>query len=247
MNEALIEKLQKILRLANDKAATPGEVEAAMGKAKRLAIENDIELSSINLTDPNSKPGAGITVENDTGLKMQAASWCPYHNWVFHVVQKVFGVRIITSRYKQGTRVKVSTIWVIGTPTDVAMAKAVFTWLEDLFPKSYREALRTFQLAKECGAARNGFYRGMAAGILEANKREEEKIKQSAQGQQWGLIVRNKETAISAFVEKAHPNLIHGKSRTRTESDHAASLGYAKGRSINLNQLSGSSAKGQLR
>jgi hypothetical protein len=232
------------LTLANDKAATPGEVEAAMAKAKQIAIENAIELSSIDLTNPNSKSSAGVKVESDTGLKLEAASWCPYHQWVFHVVQKVFGVKMIISTHKQGTRTKVSKIWVIGETTDVAIAKAVFTWLEDLFPKSYREALRTGQLSKECGAARNGFYRGMAAGILEMNKREEEKIVNKAQ---WGLIVRSKETAIQARVAEEFPDLKASKSRERSHSDYAAALGFQKGKQINLNQIGSTQSSSQLR
>jgi hypothetical protein len=248
MNEKVMDKLRKVLRLAGDKAATQGEIEAAMAAAKKIAMEHNIELGSVDLEDSSRK--AGDDVQSDEDLKIKAAFERKYHTWVFHVVQKIFGVRVITSRMKHGSRYRIVKIWIIGDATDVAMAKAVFSWLEDLYPKSYLHAVNNFQIVNDA-SSQHGYYRGLTAGILEANKREEEKVKRDVgvdSANKYAMVLRNKEMAIDKFVEQAHPDLQKRKARSVNYSNNAAALGYAKGRSINLNQVGGASAsKGQIK
>ncbi len=55
MEQQILEKLKKILRLAANEAATPGEVEAAMARAKEIAMQHNIDLAMVDHTDPNTK------------------------------------------------------------------------------------------------------------------------------------------------------------------------------------------------
>lgn len=247
VNEKVLEKLRKILVLAGNKAATAGEVEAAMARAKEIAMQNNIDLAGIDLTDPNAKPGANIQMANDDGLQLGVAFWRKYHVWVCHVVQKVFGVRIITNRYKQGSRERCNKIWIIGEVTDVAVAKVMFSWLEELYPKSYRQAVNSFAIPEDNAAAQHGYYRGLTTGILEMNVKKEKEAEAQVGAQKWGLIVRNKETAVEAKVAECFPHLEHKQSKAVRVDHEAAAHGYMKGRQINLNQVSGGrNSSGQL-
>jgi hypothetical protein len=262
MNEKVMDKLRKVLRLAGDKAATQGEIEAAMAAAKKIAMEHNIELGSVDLADPKANAG-GAEVHTDEDLKVKAAFERRYHSWVFHIVQEMFGVRVFVSRYKHGSRQRIHKVWIIGDATDVAMAKAIFSWLEDLYPKSYLHAVNSFQIANDA-ASQHGYYRGLTAGILEANQKEEDEVLNTwrAQGQgeanKYAMVLRNKEMAIEKKVAQLFPALVKKKEEEAKKdkkppkspkySEHAAYLGYEKGKSINLNQVGGASApKGQIK
>lgn len=258
VNEKVMDKLRKVLRLAGDAGATQGEIEAAMAAARKIAMDHNIELGSVDLNDDAQK--GGVEVHSDEDLKIKAAFERKYHGWIFHVVQRIFEVRVFVSRRKQGSRHRIVKVWVIGDATDVAMAKAIINWLEDLYPKSYLHAVNSFEIINDA-AAQHGYYRGLTAGILEANRREDAKQKAAMSSQdanKYAMVVRNKETAIEQRCKEIFPDWAKEKEeeakkdkpkkeRSVTYSQTAAALGYAKGKSINLSQMGGgSTAKGQL-
>lgn len=244
VNEQVLETLRKVLNLAA-RGATQGEMEAAMARAKAIAIKHNIDLASVSMADPKAKKG--VEVENDSSLQSNVAFERKFHRWVFHVISELFGVRFILSRQECGSRCRIKTIYIIGETTDVAIAKAVFPWLEDLYPKSYRKAVNDFKIAEDNSASAHGYYRGLSAGILEVNRKAEEEVAKSVDANKYALVVRDKKLAIQQRVEQDFPVLSKRKSRTRDESDIAAGVGYERGKQINLNQInSGAKATGHL-
>jgi hypothetical protein len=129
--------------------------------------------------------------------------------------------------------------------TDVAIAKAVFSWLERLYPQSYHEAIRTFKIPEDNAASAHGFYRGLTTGILERNKKEEEQVRASADGNKWALVVRSKETAIEQRMNEMFPGMRQRRARSVRQNFVAAAVGYERGKQINLNQIGGGRATGR--
>ena len=237
-----MDKLRKILSLANGMNATQGEIENAMAKAKELAMRHSIDLADVDLDEGQGPAPIEIEVDKETTTRSEYQQ--PYHSPVLHILKKVFGVhaiRNITSCYG-GTRVNHITL--VGDPFDVAIAKVIFPWLEKLFPKSLSALVRRGQLTY-CAADTNGYYNGLCHGIIKANAKEEAKLN-PADSETWALVVRNKETAIAARVEEEFPNLKKGDGRKREFNHGAAAMGFIHGKRINLSQVGRGTEKSQI-
>jgi len=206
----VIEKLRKILILANNRAAYKGEVEAAMAKAREIAIAHNIELSSIDLDSEEQVKGS-ITIEKDETLRIRSKFKQPYHNWVFFVLREVFHVHVIERSHSLWGGKVVSAIILVGEAGDVAIAKAVFPFLEKVFPAILSRFVSEGTLTY-CAADTNGCYRGIFAGIVETNRREEAKIA-PVQTNRYALVVRRKGELVQAAVEKHFPYLERRKGR----------------------------------
>jgi len=253
MNEAIIEKLQKILALASCKGATQGEMEAAMARAKEIAMRHGIELAALPArAESKSKLGEDVKAHKPEGLKTSTRYEHPYHNWVICSLEKGFGVRFLFSRGRIGSHHYLSNMWIVGTETDVALASALFPWLEDLFPKLFWKGVRAGRLDKSF-ASQNGFYWGLYTGIVEANKREEAKLN-TADKSSWAMVVRSKEDAVAACLEELFPKKDSGKDKKaqkpkenrKSYDAHAYYAGKAKGAEINLNQLDATKSRSSL-
>jgi hypothetical protein len=118
MNDALIQKLKKLLALAGNNPSQQ-EAEAALSKAQALAIENGIDLALI---------GSNEQEENVTREDMEFGKRLPtVNNYITNVLTKFFNVRIITSGGRYGVR----KLIFIGKQSDINTAKYVYTWLSD--------------------------------------------------------------------------------------------------------------------
>lgn len=236
MNDAIIERITKILALANDKAAQPGEIEAALAKAKELAIRHSIDIGSID-SEKNGKSKTVDGIVTDTSLNIKSKYEQPYHPCIYRILEDCFDVKIIrrTTGAKMGACNQLRWLYIIGDPTDVAIAKAIFPWLQKLFPASLTEQVKAGRLTYSM-AHTNGWYYGLEFGICKANKREKDKL--SAQDQQtYAMVVRDKNKALDDYIEKEFPNLIQSKPETKSFDGIAIAMGMERGRKINLNQV----------
>lgn len=238
MNNEIIEKLQKIMALATG-GATQGEMEAAMGRAKELALKYGIELATLPAREQNRSQLA-LDVENNSGLKLSTRYEHPYHTWVLQTLGKAFGVKLILSRNRIGSHPYLHTIWLIGEKTDVAMVIALFPWLEGLFPKLYGKAVKEGRLPKNFAAA-NGFYFGLYSGIVSNNKRQEDALTGSDKTN-WALVVRSKEEQIAETVALAFPELKEAKASHKKYNGQAINQGVIQGSKIKLGQIPGAQA-----
>jgi len=225
-SDEILEKLAKILRLANNSAATPGEAEAAMGRAKALAMQHQIDLAMVNLTEKSSK-GIDIKVQRtDVGIRSQ--KFQVYHKYIWWTLQDVFGVRVI--------RFGKSRFCFVGEATDVLVCCQLFPWLEDVFYSTYNEAAKRGVVQRNA-AGKNGVYWGLQNGLVKANKQEEQKL-DAKQQQCWGLVVRSKEQAIDAQMAVDFPKLKSTKARDLNMDWNGFRHGKEKGEKIKLDQVS---------
>jgi hypothetical protein len=241
LDPAVLEKLRKIMALAGDGAAHAGEVEAAMRAAKELATRHNLDLATLDLSTVEKAAGA-IDIEHSDTTRLSTTYEHLQHRYIYNLISEVFGVKVVLTRFRRGTHTVVSKVHLIGDPFDVALAGAVFTWLEGVFVKTFSRLVSEGKLSK-CSAHERGCYSGMARGIIEMNKREEAAIVKPAT---YALVVRNKSALIDLRMKELFPDMEQPKARPVRQNDNARQLGYQAGIKINLRQVSGSKAAGAL-
>lgn len=246
INEEVIDKLSKILALANDPAATTGEMEAALGKAKELALRYGVSLASVP-TGRESKKGPALKVETNTSLVPKTRFKHAYHDPIFSVLIQVFGVRILLTKHREhsSTHVSISNIYIIGEETDVALALVVYPWLERLFPRLFTTAIRDGEVADRNRPAQNGFFWGLARGLIAVNKREEQKLNKEDSAC-WALVVRSKTDLIDQYMKEQFPKMKEARNTRLDLDDEAAMYGRAVGEKINLRQTTAGETKGRI-
>lgn len=241
--EEIVEKIRKCLALANGLNATQGEMEVAMAKAKEIAIRHNIDIASIGLDDPNAKGGIDITT--DKTLRTRSEYEQPYHRWIFNVLEEVFGVKVVRMIRRDYNGIRISCIVLIGDTVDVAIAKEIFPWLEKVFPRTLSRLVHARKLTY-CAADTNGCYYGFYRGIVEANKREEEKLTKK-EASSMALVVRKKEDLIQTELEEQFPHAKVRSTRHKEMNGEAFHYGKAEGSRIKLNQLGASKPGQQIR
>lgn len=243
VSDAILERIRKCLALANGKNATQGEMEAAMGKAKEMALRYGVELASINIA-AGKDAGAGLTTDRkDTTLRSQREQ--RYHRFIYNVFQVVFGVRTITSTKWVEGQGRQAVCYFVGESNDVAICLELFPWLEDVFYSTYYRAMKEGKVYS-CAAHKNGIYFGLSQGIIAANKREEAKL-DTQDSKTWALVRVSKEALVTKRVEEEFPDLRKAKQSRVQVNNQAYAIGHAKGKTVNLNQVgSNSNATKQL-
>lgn len=244
INDAIIEKIRKCLALGNHASASQGEAQAALARAREIAMKHDIDLASIELEDPKAAP-AVTEVKQDESQNIRSKFIQPYHKYVFSLLRKCFGVHVIQCRRPEYNGTVMVRLTFIGTPTDIAVAKEIMPFLESVFPKIFNRAVREGRLS-ERRADLNGCYEGIYYGILQENRRQEDALTPQ-QGQTWAVVVRHKEDAIEQFLKEQFPHLKEIKNREKQTSRHARNLGYEAGRKIKLGQLPSPSSSTQIK
>jgi hypothetical protein len=233
-NQEVLDKLAKILRLAQDKGAQPGEVEAAMAKAKEIAMRHSIELASVDLHGADEDKAAGIEIER---VDVQARSEHPqqYHRFIVMLLSKLFGISVI----RMGNRYAF-----IGEVMDVAICKALWPWLEHTFRRTYCNAANEGVIERG-SIGKNNVYAGLYRGIVEANRREEAKLSTEDKSK-WALVVVNKDALVKQREAQEFPNLRTARARSYTMNAAGRNYGYAKGKQINLRQVGHQPTTGKL-
>jgi len=231
-NEEILEKLAKILRLANNNAATPHEAEAAMARAKELAMKHQIDIAMVSLADPNEKKTYGVEIVKED-VKIRSQKFQLYHKYIWWTLQDVFGVRVIFFGR--------SRFCFVGDATDVLICKELFPWLEDVFYSTYYKA-RKAGIVEMTAACKRGIYAGLHRGIAAANKREEEKLNPK-EAQCFALVVRTKD----ALIAKEMEGVKEAKHREVGIDGGAYAHGKKEGSKIKLGQVGNSAQAAQLK
>lgn len=231
LNEQVLQKLQKILARADvSRGATQAEVEIAMQKAQALALEHNIDLSTVT-TDGEVKVNA---IETDsTAVNISTKYERTYHLEILNVLAWCFDVRTITSSYWTHQAQKVITkITFVGEKTDVVIATYCWSYLEALFPKCWSE------YSKQTGAkgwvSERSFYKGLAIGIWSSNKRQKDEMKKD-DANRYALVVADKKALVDAKTAEMFPNMRDNRAHQKRSDEWAQRSGFQRGQSIKLN------------
>jgi hypothetical protein len=229
MNEAIIEKLKKILARASEgRGASEAEMQTAMAMAQKLAVENNIDLASIQLED-----GKGdIEIERVDVSSERSDGKRPHHHGIWMVLMECFEVQLIL--------LGGSKFAMVGEKTDVALATFCFHWLDKLYLSSFREWDKNSDMLYPEAMRRRGYYRGLTNGIIENNQHakkeavETAKAMSSSAATSYELVVVKKEEAIKARYEEEFPHVRKGRSQHGAIDPEARAAGYSKGSTIKL-------------
>lgn len=238
IDEQVVEKIQKILRLAHCKGATQGEVEAAMQRAKEIAMKHQINLATISLEDPNEKRGIQIQTDKQEAV-LRSKKEQLYHLEIYQIFRSVFGVRTIRFRGWNG-----DSIMLLGEVTDVMICKELMPWLEDVYYSTYYNAKKS-GLIYGTRADKRGIYEGLTVGIRSVNKKAEDRLEKK-EAQTYALVVRKKQEVVDAFVKQEFPDLRSVKQRPVEVNARALGIGIAKGKTINLQHVGNGGANKQI-
>lgn len=152
--ERVMERVHRLLAIANDPAASDNEQRIALEQAQRLmnkhAIEewqleedhDDVEIIERRIrleTNPCNRYMAQLANIVAHGNRCRAAYEC---------------------RRAGNGRDVVSTVWIYGARVDVDKTESIWTAMETSRAAMWRERARTTPRAKANAAWRNGYYRG---------------------------------------------------------------------------------------
>ena len=225
MNDALIQKLKKLLALAGNNPSQQ-EAEAALSKAQALAIENGIDLALI---------GSNEQEENVTREDMEFGKRLPtVNNYITNVLTKFFNVRIITSGGRYGGR----KLIFIGKQSDINTAKYVYTWLSDTMVNCWHNYYNVNSSTVSISHKQSylfGFYNGLVS-KLDANKVsvEKEKLKTVDEQNKYSIVVVNLQKKIQSFIEDEFPKLRTGATKRISMDSNSYNNGLKDGIICNI-------------
>ena len=222
MSEAILERIQKLLALANDKAATENEAATAMKMAMGLMARHNIEQSQ--LVD---KKAAGV---KEREIKIERDWWVQ----ICGAAAKLYNCRHI--RY--GTEL----IRFVGEPTNIEAALMTTKFLEDQVERLYVSSLppgmtqsdrakyrRTFKFA--CATRVN-----QRAWALMEELRESETAAQEATGSTALVVASMMDQQLAKadeFLAQKYGRLLKAKTTAR-KSGSGTRAGLAAGDQVNL-------------
>ena len=235
IQSSLIEKIQKLLRLSGSN--NQHEAELALSKAKQLAVENEINLASINVWEKlDEKYELGYL---DSGKR---ASICSHY--VAWILNSYFNVKIIYT----GGRLTGRKIAFIGKKQDIEISQYIYSYLINTIMSLWRNYM--LKTGVGCDARNSwmyGCYMGLNSKLEESKKQAEEnkfneinisKPEESQEiKQRYSLMVVNNKEKLQKATEDFFPSLKNGAKKSLNLSDlDAYSNGITSGRNINLNR-----------
>lgn len=251
----ILDKIQKLFRLANNEAATEGEIQAALGRAAHLAAKHNISDVEIEkATRQDGTEGVRLKVRAEDMVDESIHSAAKVTRWD-KILGQVVALATTTGCYigwDRGFR----AIRLYGLPADVAVARELFTFARRaLFSCSKRWAKEQreegYQLQSgsvEIRTYKDGFCSGLYhSAQMEADKRRDDREERAelTVGECTALVVVSditeaKETALVARA--ATLGLKKSARRKIAFGGHGAyEAGESAGRSTNLgrNTVSG--------
>lgn len=217
-NSAIIQKIQKLLSLAN--SDNENEAKAAASKAALLLTKHNLELQQI--IEKNFEYGEIEACE------IPQIKWHQHH--ITDLLQKYFFVKILFSRRWDEKRHRMRrTIQLVGTEVNCKIAAYVFSYLNDIYPRLWHE-YKDDQYRKGNKLYKNhrdSYFTGLTVGIEfqlhQARFRAEE---------EFGLVVV-KDEALEKHVDDITKGRTHKTSKKEFYHDVAAD-GHKAGLNVQL-------------
>ena len=254
INDSLVEKIRKLLALGSALNDSPAQAELAMQKAKQLAIENDIDLASIQVFE-NKKSDEPIVKGDEINLGKRE-SVC--QKFIYWLLQKHFNVKVITG----GGRYYGKMLTLIGKTKDIQIATYINTFLNQEFMNLWHKYRETHYEAQT--KDRNSYFWGLYNG-LDSKLKEQSKTTESAsfssivaaRGSQaaaqvqncYALAVTSHKERLEDALNEFYPRLRKASRRSYSNGHHSESAresGFAAGRNISLRMGIGGGNGGRL-
>lgn len=239
VSDSVLSKIKKLLALSG--SSNQHEAELALMHAKRIAAENDVDMTLIQILGRSSEKeeiikNEGISLGNRKSITQKYVSW---------ILQDHFGVKIIYNGCRQlGMRMVL-----IGKKDKIAIAEHVQSFLNHEFLKLWRNYYAT----SGCDlTARDSYLAGLHRGLSEKLEQEQKNVEsEKLDGlaadtrNSYALMVVSEGERLKNAIQKFYPTL---KKATKTVfrgefSEDAMRSGIVAGGKISLRPAIGQGAQ----
>ena len=222
--DAVMEKIKKLLTLANCKGATEAEAKNAMEMAQRLMTKYKISVANVSAESEKT-----IGIIHEVFHKRKSQSINPADEYIMPILKRFYRVYILYSGNRWGKE-----LIIIGAPEDIEIAKYVHCFLRNIFFKCWNEYKRINEYAN-----RRSYYRGLAEGLHERMHQAEVDEKQNAPTdscQQFEVVLANTNIAIRDYITQTFGGM-HRTNGRKSSLDRSSYLaGKVKGGTISINK-----------
>lgn len=223
VDDALLERIQKLLRLANDDGASEGEVENAMMFARKLMREYGLEMADIILNE-SVEENVDRVVENEALCR---GGILRMDGLLLNVCVVLCDVGVFYRSVSRKGKIQQTVIF-YGLEMDCAIAKTVFNEL-----RLSMRTLARFRLGKKWSPKHTAYCKGFALCLqTRAKTIRAEEGKQHADEISTALIIR-KEDMLAEYAERLH--LVRSRrSSFQIGNPSAANLGAEDANNVDL-------------
>jgi len=223
--ESLLEKIKKLLNMANDGRGNTNESQAALLKAQKLMAEN-----GISHTDIEMRINSEIEVTDSSIMGFKNLVW--WHGSLGKIICENFKCFCYINQRRNGYKELLKSVNFVGFDEDVTVAKEIFYYA--IMMIEYHTEIYTINFKLENTGTRNmksienSFIQGYLNGLHK--KFEEQKVQNK---KEWGLVlVMDKK--VDDYL-KSNLNLKQSNKRVRTNKDMAHyEKGFDEGKKFNI-------------
>ena len=243
MNSNIVEKIKKLLSLAQSDNAN--ERDAALAKAHAIAVDNQVDMALIDLSTVGAVAEDKLIEDDSTilGKPLDIRA-----KLLASTIQRFLAVEVIYGyggSYVNNTRHR--TMGFVGRTSEVEYAKWLYSYLADEFVRRWNMERRLHSLPAN---HRNTFWLGMSRGLsrqIEDAKQAAQQaafVRHTAEGStvaetsgRFELALVNEQAARKSFVRAKYPRLgTVRNTRVNITSHDTYSSGVSHGSSMGLNR-----------
>jgi hypothetical protein len=233
-NDRIINKIIKLLALAEGKGATPGEASAAAAQAQRLMHKYNV--STLQLVQDEQ--------EDITEMRFQEPSW-RLRSWrstlAWGVAASNYCQAIVVGGSNQRGRERMAYIIFVGTPTNIAIVNYMFLYLAREIDRLAKEAERPAHIQPD--RFRNAFRFGAVETVVSRLKKAKVKIREQETTSTALVKIDDHQRQIALFVKN---NIRTHNVNVGHTSQEGAEAGREAGRRIALNDALNGKTQGLL-
>lgn len=251
--DKLINRIKKLLAMANDKGASQNETEVALRMANSLLIKHnltmtDVQVSSIQkdvIESDKNRVGFGGIKEEGRWESPLMSTLCQYNfcHSITHTVTRVHGGSITVIGKKENVEIVLYLFDVARTIFRSLSKEAYNTHRKDVLEEnrplglSEKDCLRQKKMGYRMPWIRT-YLKGCVLGLadkLESEKKQVQANQDRAIANKFALVCTNTELAIRNFMDDKYKNLRTTKRNMKVSKDHGAlSSGISAGKSVSL-------------
>lgn len=261
--EKLLDKVKKLMAIANDSGASANEVEVALKKANRLLVSHNLSMADVAISEIEND----ITETNPQdiyfGSVMSEGQWEPLLMEVLCEANLCHSLKYV-AKYKSDGYMSI-----IGTKENVIVVKYLYQVacdklraaskiaynkhrkevLDEYKPQGFseNELLKMKVLGRRMVWIRN-FLKGGVVGLKSKFAAEKKQMQQDDQlGQKFGLMLVSNRQAIQNFIDNKHKDVKVSSAPMNINPENAAfQIGVEEGKNTTLNQALVSKNDNQL-
>lgn len=128
VNDALLDKISKLLNMTVENGCTPAEAESAARRVQELLTKYNIDMAAVQMKTQKANDKDRVTEVRDNVINVPGNR---DYRWAVTVATAVEKITFTKFLYYKNTRTGMLVVFWIGEPTDIAVARMLFHWLID--------------------------------------------------------------------------------------------------------------------